>query len=155
MVTSKRSKYKNIIGAPVRVLIKVRDLYVKGLMDCATRVDYSIVGGPTAQVLTPLPKSFYVYSSVDDHHVQSTSSSRLALRTSPGSEVEESGTASKIRRGNDLQSKYVMAMRSYSVGVGVMGRIDEDKCCSFEDDMGDFLYTRCRSYPAKRKVAYC
>ncbi|KAF8016819.1 hypothetical protein BT93_H2129 [Corymbia citriodora subsp. variegata] len=156
MATSKQSKIKHMIGAPIRVLNKVINLYMNSFMDCATRVDYSgpAVGGPAARVPTLLPKSFYVYSSVNDHDVQSTSLSRLVLRTSPRSEVKESGITSKIRRVNTMQSNYTMGMRSYSVGVGVIGRIDEDKCCSFEEDMEDVGYTKCRSYRTERKVVY-
>lgn len=156
MARSKQSKFKHIIGAPFRVLNKVRNLYMDSLMDCATRVEYSgpTVGGPATQVPTLLPKSFYVYSSVNNHGEQSTSLSRLVLRIDPRSEVEKSGVKGKIRRANAMQSNYAMGMRSYSVGVGVIGRIDEDKCCSFEEEKGDFLYTNCRSYPTKRKVVY-
>ncbi|KAL3722247.1 hypothetical protein ACJRO7_034596 [Eucalyptus globulus] len=68
MATSKQSKVKHIIGAPIRVLNKVRNLYMNSLMDCSTRVDYSgpAVGGPAARVPTLLPKSFYVCYSVND-----------------------------------------------------------------------------------------
>ncbi|KAI6701509.1 hypothetical protein NL676_015833 [Syzygium grande] len=119
MARSKQSKFKHMIGAPIRVLNKVRNLYMDSLMDCATRVEYSgpTVGGPAAQVPTLLPKSFYVYSSVNNHDAQSMSLSRLVLRIDPRSEVEKSEVKGKIRRANAMQSNYAMGMRSYSVGV--------------------------------------
>ncbi|KAL3722246.1 hypothetical protein ACJRO7_034595 [Eucalyptus globulus] len=156
MAASNQSKFKHIIGAPIRILNKISNLYKNSLMDCASRVDYSgpAVGGPTARVPTQLLKSFSVNSSANDHELQCTSLSRSVSRTDPRREVKKLGTASKIQPANAMQSNYAMGMRSYSVGVGVIGRIDEDKCCSFEEDKGDFLHPKCRSYASKRKVMY-
>ncbi|KAF8016820.1 hypothetical protein BT93_H2130 [Corymbia citriodora subsp. variegata] len=156
MVAPKKSKFKHIIGAPVRVLNKVSNLYMNSFMDCASRVDYGgpAVGGPTAQVPTQLPRSFSVNSSANDQKVQCTSLPRSVSRTDPRREVKKSGIASKTRPANAMQSNYAMGMKSYSIGVGVIGRIDEDQSCSFEEDKGDLLYPRCRSDATKRKVVY-
>ncbi|KAI3407553.1 uncharacterized protein J3R85_020882 [Psidium guajava] len=156
MAASKQSKFKHVIGAPIRVLNKVRNLYMNSLMDCATRVDCSgpAVGGPIAQVPTRLPESFSINSSEDDHELLCTSLSRSVSRTDPRREVKQPGIGSKVRPANAMQSNYAMGTRSYSVGVGVIGRIDEDNSCSFEEDKGGFLYPKCRSYATKRKVLY-
>lgn len=152
MAASKQSKFKHVIGTPVRVLNKVRNLYMNSFMDCASRIDYSgpTVGGPTAQVPTQLPKSFSVNSLANNHDLQCMSLSRSVSR----SEVEKPGIMSKNCPANAMQSNYAMGMRSYSVGIGVIGRIDEDEPCSFEEDKGDFLHPKCRSYATKRKVVY-
>jgi hypothetical protein len=51
-----------------------------------------------------------------------------------------------------------MEMRSYSVGIGKIGKIDEEKPCSFREDDGDNINVdvcpRSRSQAVTRKVVY-
>jgi hypothetical protein len=51
-----------------------------------------------------------------------------------------------------------MEMRSYSVGIGKIGKIDEEKPCSFKEDDGDNINVdvcpRSRSQAVTRKVVY-
>lgn len=143
-----------ITRAPIRVLCKARDLYVKSMLNFAGsgRVGHGSIGGGTAQ----LPKSFSVNSSravVDDKEFKKL----LRLVSAKGiSDVE-----TYLRcRGGDRRSYGIESSgmrRSYSVGVGKIGRIDEDRACSFreedddEDDAEADLYPRSGSYAVRRK----
>ncbi|XP_021625031.1 uncharacterized protein LOC110624229 [Manihot esculenta] len=148
---SKANKLVQISRVPIRVLCKARDYYVKRMLNFAGsgRVGYGSIGGATAQ----LPRSFSVNSSraVDDEEFKEL----LRLLSAKG--IRDVETFLRCR-GNDRRSysKGCSGMRrSYSVGVGKMGRIDEDKACSFreddEEDVEAHLILRSRSHAVRRK----
>lgn len=150
--------------------------------------DYNgMVGGPTAQMST-LPKSFssnsmressigYSASGRRSGPLQSASGRRsgpLQSASGRGSGVlSESASgrrshemqpdmhyreAGVMRRESSMRYSNGMAMRSYSVGIGKIGKIEEEKPCSFrEDDEDDKVdvFPRSRSHAvARNKGAY-
>lgn len=124
--------------------------------------DYNgMVGGPTAQMST-LPKSFssnsmressigYSASGRRSGPLQSASGRRSGPLQSAsgrrGGVISESASgrrshemqpdmhyreAGVMRRESTMRYSNGMAMRSYSVGIGKIGKIEEEKPCSFE-----------------------
>ncbi|RRT61902.1 hypothetical protein B296_00027485, partial [Ensete ventricosum] len=126
------SRLRRWLKAPVRMLSRACDCYVRCMTSCAVAVQHGgALGYPTA---APLPRTS---SSRDDDL-------RDLIRAS-----------SVSRMGEVLKrplSQPTVAPRSQSMA---MGRIDEDQPCEFEDDVKlgpDHLLSRSRSY-AKRRVA--
>jgi hypothetical protein len=150
--------------------------------------DYNgMVGGPTAQMST-LPKSFssnsmressigYSASGRRSGPLQSASGRRSGPLQSAsgrrGGVISESASgrrshemqpdmhyreAGVMRRESSMRYSNGMAMRSYSVGIGKIGKIEEEKPCSFrEDDEDDKVdvFPRSRSHAVTRnKGAY-
>ncbi|XP_010942045.1 uncharacterized protein [Elaeis guineensis] len=130
---SKRSSAASLFGrcarAPLRVLCRARDLYVRSLNGCAGRVQYgAAIGYPT---FATVPRSYSVGSA-------RTSASDEDLR-------ELIRAASQGRAGLLNARDGVVVPRSQSVAIG---RIDEDKPCDFDDDVrvgSDLLFPRSRS----------
>ncbi|KAJ6905735.1 hypothetical protein NC652_023480 [Populus alba x Populus x berolinensis] len=181
----KRSKLVVVLLAPFTVLRKAGNFYMKFVADCSDMVgnDYNgMVGGPTAQMST-LPKSFSSNSMRESTSgrrsgpLQSASGRRsgpLQSASGRGSGVlSESASgrrshemqpdmhyreAGVMRRESSMRYSNGMAMRSYSVGIGKIGKIEEEKPCSFrEDDEDDKVdvFPRSRSHAVTRnKGAY-
>ncbi|KAL5788036.1 hypothetical protein ACOSP7_004985 [Xanthoceras sorbifolium] len=124
----KQSKLKHYVEKHKKILHKARDFYVKSMEDCASKLAYGgVVGCPTAG-LSRLPSSFSVSQSPKNW-------SQVDLN----------------EREQDLRWPAAGAMkRSYtSVGLGKIGRIDEDKPCYFEGDR--VYYARSTSYAAIKR----
>ncbi|KAF7851437.1 hypothetical protein BT93_L3943 [Corymbia citriodora subsp. variegata] len=148
------TKLSKLLKAPIWILIKARDFYVRSLTDCSGHIGYaSVMGCPTGQINT-LPRSFSVSSTksgstnADEDYRELV---RLASLRSLSSTV-----GSDLAKAQDVAGKSPMAAtnnkmpRSFSTGIG---RIDEDKPCEFGEDgiVKADVYTRSRSYvPAKR-----
>ncbi|KAJ0011149.1 hypothetical protein Pint_33642 [Pistacia integerrima] len=122
---NKRSKFMLVILAPVKILSRARDFYVKGMQDCNARVVH-------------LSKSLSVNSSkpIDDEEF------RELLRAASRKNMQRTKQSGGMGR-------------SYSVSMGKMGRIDEEEPCAFEEDgsnsKADVLYPRSRSYAVNRR----
>ncbi|XP_034682187.1 uncharacterized protein LOC117911872 [Vitis riparia] len=142
----KQSKAMRCIGAPLRVLAKAGDFYMRSMMDCSGGVGYGgLVGCPALQV-SHLPNSFSVSSS-------KRRDEELRLRELMGRVSKRSG-GSRV----EMERRKGVGMRSYSIGIGRIGRIDEEKPCEFvEDDDGklkaDVLYPRSRSCAVTKRNA--
>ncbi|XP_050210082.1 uncharacterized protein LOC126660559 [Mercurialis annua] len=137
---NKLSKFMQITKSPIKFFCKARDFYVKNIFDIADsgKLGHGSLGGGT----TKLPKSFSVNSSrkVDDEEFRQL----LRLLSKKDSEIELSNA---------------MMRRSYSVGIGKIGRIDEERACSFkeedeEDGINGSLFSRSRSYANTSKFVY-
>ncbi|KDP44535.1 hypothetical protein JCGZ_16368 [Jatropha curcas] len=130
---NKKSKLMQITRAPIRILCKARDLYVKGMLDFA---DSGKVGyGSTGSGGLHLPKSFSVNSS--------------------STAMKDEELKQLVQLFSCKQGDLCGMGRSYSVGVGKIGRIDEDRTCSFREDDNDGMdssYLRNRSHVVRRKV---
>ncbi|XP_044508808.1 uncharacterized protein LOC123227750 [Mangifera indica] len=137
---NKQSKFMLIISAPIRFLSRARDFYIKGMQDFNGRIgNYDgVVVCPAAQVVH-LSKNFSVNSSkpIDDEEI------RELLRTASRKNME---SKMKLNQSGGMR-------RSYTVGAGKMGRIEEEEPCTFEEDgsKGEVLYPRSRSYAVNRK----
>ncbi|GAY48767.1 hypothetical protein CUMW_114260 [Citrus unshiu] len=119
----KQTKLTKICKVPIKILCKARDFYVKGMNGLAA---------PAAS----LSKSYSVNSinAVDDEDF------RQLLRAAS-------------TRITDGKSQPNGMARCYSVSVGKIGRIEEDKPCAFVEDAvkANLLYPRSRSHAVKRK----
>ncbi|XP_022745071.1 uncharacterized protein LOC111295705 [Durio zibethinus] len=154
---NKESKLLKIICSPIRILSKARDFYMKSIEDCAGRVGH---GGGVVCSAPPsasrLPKSFCVNSSKAKDDEEFTQLLRAVSKRGIDSKVVQKMQQSRMKKTNMGSAGGILGMRSYSVGVGKIGRIDEDKPCSFEEDeidaMADLLYRPSRSYAVGRKV---
>ncbi|KAJ8768983.1 hypothetical protein K2173_023978 [Erythroxylum novogranatense] len=139
--------------APVRVFInKAKKFYMKSLMNFASKVGHGngFVGGPVVQN-NHVPISFCATSSRrrDDNEFQELL--RLASRRRTEAELE-------VRQGQGVKAATVGSYgngmrRSYTVGVGKIGKIDEDRACSFREieSVKEKLYSRSRSIVGVRK----
>ncbi|KAJ6310383.1 hypothetical protein OIU76_015167 [Salix suchowensis] len=155
----KRSRLVIILSAPFQVLRKAGNFYMKFVADCSNMVgdDYNgLVGGPTAQMST-LPKSFSSNSTRESSMGYSASGRRSGpLQSNSGRRSGVLSESASGRRSHEMQpgmhyreaevtrrestmrySNGMAAMRSYSVGIGKIGKIDEEKPCSFREDEED------------------
>lgn len=155
----KQSKFMYIVSSPVRILKKATEFYMRSMEDCAGRVGYGgVMGGPAAQV-SRLPKSFSVnYSQGSDDE-----DLRQLLRTVSKKNVENEESSDMHQRQQQEVRVRQSNMgangmgRSCSVGLGKIGRIDEDMPCSFEEDEVNVkadLYPRSRTYAVRRNGVY-
>lgn len=138
------------ILTPIRALNKVKNFYVKNMESCAGRLSHGngLVSGSSAPV--SLSDSFSVNSSM----ARNDEELRRLLRTmsnNGGSDTHSQLPAA--RKATTVGYGGGMGMRSYSVGLGKIGRIDEEKPCDFEEDeaslRGD-MYIRSASYAVGR-----
>ncbi|KAL5855286.1 hypothetical protein ACOSQ4_005088 [Xanthoceras sorbifolium] len=139
----KQSKLKHYVEKHKKILHKARDFYVKSMEDCASKLAYGgVVGCPTAG-LSRLPSSFSV--SVSKSNDEKFRQLLEAVTKKLESQVDLN------EREQDLRWPAAGAMkRSYtSVGLGKIGRIDEDKPCYFEGDR--VYYARSTSYAAIKR----
>lgn len=129
------SKLSQYIKAPIRVLCKARDLYVKSMNGYAGRMR---CGGTT------LPRSF----SVNPSRVNEDEDLRALMRAVSQRRQEEEvvTVALEAERSKGLP-------KSFSVGIW---RIDEDKPCYFQADLKEnsdvLMYPRSRSYAVNKRT---
>lgn len=103
--------------APIRALIRARDLYVSSMNSCAGHVTYGggVYGCPTTDVTT-LPKSFSVKSTTSDEDFRELL--KVASTRSLGDKID----LEFLRRQRSTGAAKVVP-RSQSVSIG---RFDED-----------------------------
>ncbi|XVE82954.1 hypothetical protein DITRI_Ditri16bG0046700 [Diplodiscus trichospermus] len=153
---SKQSKLSRYLKAPIRILIKARDFYIKSMTEYSDRIGYgTVMGCPTGQVNT-LPRSYSVSTAKStDGDEDFRELIRAASTRSLGNKVQSELLRRQQARQSPNSSTGANNMpRSHSVGIG---RIDEDKPCEFEEDikvMTD-VFPRSRSCAVtKRKGAF-
>lgn len=143
----KQNKLKNVILAPFR---KAKNFYLRGMEDLAGRVGQGGgFGGPTAQVPT-VPRSFSVRSSKGTEDDEDYTE---LLRSVSKRNAERLRTAGMGVGGpSNGNGTGLGAMRSYSVGIGKIGKIEEDKPCNkFEDvNRAEVAYPRSRRHAVGR-----
>lgn len=142
----KQSNFKSVILAPFR---KAKNFYLRGMEDLAGRVGQGGgFGGPTAQVPT-VPRSFSVRSSkgTDDDEDYKELLRSVSKRNEERLRATGMGVGPGYGNGTGLG-----AMRSYSVGIGKIGKIEEDKPCEFEEvNRAEVIYPRSRSHAVGRE----
>lgn len=144
---NKQSKLRHYAGAPRRFLRKARDFYV----DSMVSLD-GMVGSP------PIPKNF----GGTTRTAKSTTNNSEGLKEFVRSASERSigGRTEFERRKSMAGAVGGRVERSYSVGLGRIGTIDEESPCEFEEAKDsvdiDFLFSRSRSCAinAKRNVGF-
>ncbi|KAJ9128480.1 hypothetical protein P3X46_034967 [Hevea brasiliensis] len=154
MIRSKANEVSKLVQmtrAPISVMCKARNFYVKSMLKFAGsgEVGYGGIGGGTAQ----LPKSFSVNpsSAVDD---EEEFKKLLRLLSAKGISELETYLHCRESDGRSYSKGSSGMKRSYSFGIGKTGRIDGDRACSFREDDNDAkanLYPRSRSHAVRRK----
>ncbi|XP_050363569.1 uncharacterized protein LOC126782382 [Argentina anserina] len=172
---SKAKKQQNLlrrfISIPFRTLAKARNFYVRGLKDCAGKVAGGSGVGSYGASQVHLPRSFSVNSSgsydEDDarqitrnasakkNNVGKENKNDNIIRAAAGSEVNRSSSVRSVvgvRQGANSTNNG-RGVRSYSVGLK-MGRIDEERASTFEEDEVDVkedMFTRSRGYAVNKR----
>ncbi|MFS7973683.1 hypothetical protein Hanom_Chr09g00859541 [Helianthus anomalus] len=134
--TKKPSIAIRVLKAPVKVMCKIRDLYVSSMFRCATGM-----GGPTGPYSSGLPRSYSTASSrTDDDFIELM---RIASIRSLGNRLDPEF----LRRHQSPVPPVVP--RSQSAAIG---RIDEDKACEFGNDfrLNSEMFPRSRSHAVAR-----
>ncbi|KAI5661196.1 hypothetical protein M9H77_20519 [Catharanthus roseus] len=158
--TKKQNKYLRGITAPIRALNRI---FMNTMFSCAASFDQAAsnvvncgIGAPH-QVCAELPRSFSVNSSVSATARESIDREEKELRELirvVSKKLNEPNY--KLVEIQKMKLRTAAEMRSYSVGVGKMGRIDEDWPCEFKelgDDNGGLgVYPRSRSCAVTRKT---
>ncbi|XP_056161185.1 uncharacterized protein LOC115676963 [Syzygium oleosum] len=154
------TKLSKLWKAPIRILIKARDFYVRSLTDCSGHIGYgSVMGCPTGQINT-LPRSFSVSSTKsgstaadEDFRELVRLASLRSLSNKVGLDLTRTQHVAGQSPAATTNKKMPMVMpRSFSTGIG---RIDEDKPCEFGEDgtVKADVYTRSRSYVPSRRTS--
>ncbi|XVF61386.1 hypothetical protein PTKIN_Ptkin08bG0125000 [Pterospermum kingtungense] len=148
---SKESKLSRYLKAPIRILIKGRDFYIKNMAKYSDGIGYAtVLGCPTGQVNT-LPRSFSVGSEKsgngDDDDLRELI--KAASTRSLGNKVQlELLKRQQARQSPNNTSKMP---RSHNVGIG---RIDEEKPCDFAEDhikVKTDVFPRSKSYAVTKR----
>ncbi|KAL3526905.1 hypothetical protein ACH5RR_011561 [Cinchona calisaya] len=134
---SKEGKFARCIKAPIRILSRARDLYVKSMSDCAANVgtygSMSLMGCPTPQVSTSLPRIFSAGSSASSNTDGCSELMRLASTRNLGKKIElETLRQQQSRIQSPTSGGVNVVPRNHTVAIG---RIDEDKACEFGEDI--------------------
>ncbi|KAK8673914.1 hypothetical protein V6N13_112223 [Hibiscus sabdariffa] len=144
-MSKKGSKASRYLKAPMKILIKAREFYIKSMTEYWNQIGYGSVMGcptPTGQLNT-LPRS------------SSASVFPTRQSSSDGNWKKLIRAASTSRLGNNVQLEILKPQqarqsprtRNHSLGIG---RIDEDKPCEFEED--DFK-VKTDVFPRSRRLA--
>ncbi|OWM79145.1 uncharacterized protein LOC116193968 [Punica granatum] len=144
----RQNKFKHVILAPFRIMCKAKNFYMKGMEDFAGRVSQGGgVSGPGAAQVPTVPRSFSKRNEDDDEDyrelLRSVSKRNAERQQAMGVTGPPSGVTG------------MGGMRSYSVGIGKIGRIDEETPCKFEEvpPRAESLYPRSRSQAVGRRNA--
>ncbi|KAL5777572.1 hypothetical protein ACOSP7_010498 [Xanthoceras sorbifolium] len=135
-----QNKLVRFITIPIRVLSKARDMYVRSLTDYAKGARYSNVStGMPAGQFTALPKSFSVGPKRSYDNEDYKELVRAASVRSMGHANEAEMFLQQQKQLMRQQSAAVVVgskkfPKSCSVGMGFMGRIDEERSCDSGED---------------------
>ncbi|XVF17496.1 hypothetical protein REPUB_Repub10bG0127900 [Reevesia pubescens] len=147
--SSKESKLSRYLKAPIKILIKARDFYIKSMTEYSDRIGYgTVMGCPTGQV-NALPRSYSVSSTKSSN---GDNDLRELIRAASTRSLNNKVQSDLLRRQQPRQFPNTTGannmLRSNSVGIG---RIDEDKPCDFEED--DHIKVKTDVFPRSRSYA--
>ncbi|KAL2513554.1 uncharacterized protein Fot_27525 [Forsythia ovata] len=124
--------------APIRILTRTRDFYTKSILECDGRIDQGSIICCTGPQVFQLPKNFSLRSTKGSNKLI-----RLAFARHGGTKINAVDSEGNLASKKPTVVAVAVAVRSYSVEVGRLGRIDEDKPCEFKEvDVDEFLYPR-------------
>lgn len=127
----KEGKFSRCIKAPIRILTRARDFYIKSMSNCASNVsNYGSLGAmgcPAPHVGTSLPKSFSVRSSASSNDDDLAELMKAASTRSLGKKID----LELLRQQQSPMGGVNFVPRSHTVAIG---RIDEEKPCDFGED---------------------
>ncbi|KAJ4848179.1 hypothetical protein Tsubulata_045049 [Turnera subulata] len=149
-----QNKFMKIVSIPVRVLCKARDFYVRSMTNCTTGMVYrqSEYNYPSG-----LPRSFSAASTRSNESEDYRDLLRAASVRSLGHINELDMYMKQMMRqqqplvgDHGISSNKGLMPKSTSVGMGFMGRIDEEKAYEEISEDGSVkkpeLYPRSKSY---------
>lgn len=128
----KQSLIMKVVLSPMRILKRARQLYMKGMEDCAGEIGY---GG-----LATFPVSHY---HLHPHHQSLPDIKPLRARFEGGSTIEQRILKKVDIIKNMNNGDYENQRRQLKEPISVkhngmirrnLGRIDEDRPCNFEED---------------------
>lgn len=135
----KQSKLRQYIGTPKIFLSKVRDFYVDSMVSLDGRLANNntiLVTCPAPQISQILPRNLGSNNNTATNSLQLSGENLLALyRSSVTRRNSKHGEFS-----NGKKDRFEGVNRSYSVGLGRIDAIDEDK--PYEDDSITFRRSR-------------
>jgi hypothetical protein len=150
----KESTLKKILKAPLRILARARDFYIKGMAEYSDQV--CVMSCPTGNFNT-MPRSYSVSSTKPNHldddrrgplRAASTRSNLGSRNSKINVDVparqQYSHKKSATRLGDNMP-------RSHTVTIG---RIDEEKPCDFDEEdvkVKTNVYPRSRSYAVSKR----
>ncbi|KAB2036848.1 hypothetical protein ERO13_D03G029900v2 [Gossypium hirsutum] len=141
---TKESKLSRYLKAPIRFLIKARDVYIKSMSEYSERIGFgTTMGCPTGQV-NALPRSYSVGSTKS---INADEDLRELIRAASIRSSRDKARLDLHRRQPARTGANRMP-RSHSV---VIGRINEDKPCEFGDGDEQGVLPRTRSYAVTKK----
>lgn len=134
----KKTKFMQIMSSPVVLLSKARDSYINSFNGCVNDVGRGGAVVCLVSHVSHMPKNFSCGS------FKSRGDEKLTemLREATCKRITGSEAGLNLQRQTEVIEATAMG-KSYSVGVGKIGRIDEDKPCSFEENL---LYPRSKSH---------
>ncbi|KAJ9175093.1 hypothetical protein P3X46_013675 [Hevea brasiliensis] len=140
-----------IILAPIKILSKAKDFYMKSMVECGGRVGYTTVvfGGPAVSQSVYLPRSFSFVGSSSQGTNQNEEFGQFLQRSTRRESLNMNNMQRLEVRRTAIECSDIG--RSYSVGLGKIGRIDEEKPCSFRED--EDSYPKSRSHAFRINVA--
>ncbi|WOH04818.1 hypothetical protein DCAR_0624230 [Daucus carota subsp. sativus] len=144
--TKKQPKIIYYLSAPLRLLSSCRDFYTNTLCDCG-RIGH--VGQMASYVAIPHQLSHSSFSrSSSFKESKDIEDLRELIRVMTLKNTEKHRTNANDGRKVKAIVDNSSSGRSYSGGVGQIGRIDEDAPCEFVQvvDVNKSSYPRCRSY---------
>lgn len=143
----KQPKIMYYLSAPLRLLGSLREFYTNTLCDCG-RIGH--VGQMASYVTLPhqLSHSSQFSRSSSFKESKDIEELRELIRVMTLKNTAKNRTNTDDRRKLKANVDNGRSGRSYSVGVGKIGRIDEDAPCDFVEvvDINKSIYPRCRSY---------
>ncbi|CAL1361349.1 unnamed protein product [Linum trigynum] len=141
-----RNVVLRIITCPIRALGRARDLYVRSLTGCGTVATHNPsrrrrVPNYHTTHFTSLPRSLSAAASTSNGGGEDLRElMRAASARVYGHKNEAEMYAEQLRQQEREANRVAASVlpKSVSVGMGFMGRIDEDKACEeFEEDAAD------------------
>ncbi|MBA0623676.1 hypothetical protein Godav_009125 [Gossypium davidsonii] len=123
------NKFMRFITVPFKALVKARDLYVRSLTTCASRVSYGHGSGGCSAQYSGLPRSF---SSAMSATCNDNEDLRELIRAAS---VTSLGHRKEMEMLLKQQLRVQMGSKTLPKSCSVeMGRIDEEKPCEFEEN---------------------
>ncbi|KAK3231204.1 hypothetical protein Dsin_003085 [Dipteronia sinensis] len=149
-----QNKFVRFITIPIRVLSKARDMYVKSLTDYAKGARYR---NTTPGQFATLPKSFSVgpiRSNTDNEDFKELVRA-ASVRSMGHTNEAEMLLQQHMRRPTATAAVGSKGFpKSCSVGMGFMGRIDEEKPSDVgEDSVGSVNSNKTESFSRSRTVS--
>ncbi|CAA2990402.1 Hypothetical predicted protein [Olea europaea subsp. europaea] len=124
----KQNKFIHFMTAPIRILT----------FDCARKIDRDRI----VQTQSHKDTGFNLPKESDDGDIMELIR-QAAARKGSGIRVDVDSKGNLVLKKQPVEA----AERSYRIGVGRIGRIDEEVSCDFiESDVNNYLYRKCPSY---------